>query len=177
MQTILSALAAHSRPVGKGTLTKALRGSRAKPVEVNGLLRLPQHGSLAEHSEASIEAAIEQLIRERKLIRRGRKYPTIALPSTPARTPRAARTQSRAPRTSSIAIELDRYRKRRARELKWKAYMVFQRTTIAAIDSQRPTSHEALLRIPGLGPAKVARFGDEILAVVRRYTQMGLRLD
>jgi DNA helicase-2/ATP-dependent DNA helicase PcrA len=99
------------------------------------------------------------------------------LPTARSRTPRTDRTPSRAPRTSSIAIELDRFRKRRARELKWKAYMVFQRTTIAAIDKQRPTSHEALLRIPGLGPAKVARFGDEILAVVRRYTQMALRLD
>jgi len=174
---ILAALAAHTRPVGKGTLTKALRGSRAKPVEVNGLLRLPQHGSLADQAEASIDAAIEQLIRERKLVRRGRKFPTIALPSVAtARAPRA-RTAPRTPRTSSIAIELDRFRKRRARELKWKAYMVFQRTTIQAIDKQRPSTHEALHRIPGLGPAKIARFGDEILALVRRYTQMGLPLD
>jgi ATP-dependent DNA helicase RecQ len=174
--TVLAAITALPRAVGKGTLTKALRGSRAKPVEVNGLLRLPQHGSLADHSEASIDAAIEQLIRERKVVRRGRKFPTIALAT--AKVPRAPRSQApRAPRTSSIAIELDRYRKRRARELRWKAYMVFQRNTIAAIDQQRPMSHEALARIPGLGPAKIARFGDEILAVVRRYTQMGLQLD
>ena len=174
--TILAAITALPRAVGKGTLTKALRGSRAKPVEINGLLRLPQHGSLADHSEASIEAAIERLIREGKVVRRGRKFPTIALAT--AKAPRAARSQApRAPHTSSIAIELDRYRKRRARELRWKAYMVFQRNTIAAIDQQRPMSHEALARIPGLGPAKIARFGDEILAVVRRYTQMGLQLD
>ncbi len=177
VQIILAAIAALPRPVGKGTLTKALRGSRAKPVEVNGLLRLPQHGALIDHGEASIEAAIEQLIRERKVVRRGRKYPTIALATARTPSPRRDRTQPRAPRTSSIAIELDRYRKRRARELKWKAYMVFQRTTIQAIDRMRPTSHEALLRIPGLGPAKIARFGDEILAVVRRYTQLGLPID
>jgi ATP-dependent DNA helicase RecQ len=176
VSTILEALATHAKPVGKGTLTKALRGSRAKPVEINGLLRLPQHGSLADQPEASIEAAIEQLIRERKLVRRGKKYPTIALPTV--RAARAPRSMApRAPRTSSIAIELDRFRKRRARELKWKAYMVFQRTTIQAIDKQRPMSREALARIPGLGPAKIARFGDEIIAVVRRYTQMGLQFD
>lgn len=67
-----------------------------------------------------------------------------------------------------MALALDSYRKRMARQLKWKTYMVFQRGVIAAIDQQRPTSKEALARIPGLGPAKIARFGDDILAVVRR---------
>ena len=47
--------------------------------------------------------------------------------------------------------------------------MVFQRRVILAIDRMRPQSREALLRIPGLGPAKIARFGDDILAAVRRH--------
>jgi DNA helicase-2/ATP-dependent DNA helicase PcrA len=68
-----------------------------------------------------------------------------------------------------VILELDTYRRRMARELKWKAYMVFQRGVITAIDKQRPTTREALTRIPGLGPAKIARFGDDILAVVRRH--------
>ena len=57
-----------------------------------------------------------------------------------------------------------------ARQLHWKSYMVFQRGVIAAIDRSRPNTHEALARIPGLGPAKIARFGDDILAVVRRHS-------
>jgi superfamily II DNA helicase RecQ len=40
---------------------------------------------------------------------------------------------------------------------------------IAAIDAARPRSRDELARIPGLGPAKLDRFGDEILALVRRY--------
>jgi ATP-dependent DNA helicase RecQ len=177
LAVIVAALGVHGRAVGKGTLAKALRGSQAKPVAVNGLLRLPQHGQLAALSEASIGAAIEQLIRERKLVRRGRKYPTVALPSTPTRRATTPRTASRTPRTSSIAIELDRFRKRTARELRWKTYMVMQRNTIAAIDRQRPTSLEALARIPGLGPSKIERFGNDILAVVRKYSQLGLRVE
>ena len=55
------------------------------------------------------------------------------------------------------------------RELKWKAYMVFQQRVITAIDSQRPTTHDALARVPGLGPAKIARFGDDLLAMVRQH--------
>ncbi len=174
-QIIIDAIAAVSRPIGKGNLAKALRGSHAKAVAAHGLLHLPQHGSLGELSEASIGAAIDQLIRERRLVRRGRKYPTVTLPGVrPARTSSTgSRTQrpQRSPgtRTSSITLELDSYRKRMARQLKWKSYMVFQRGAIAAIDRQRPTSKEALAQIPGLGPAKIARFGDDILAVVRRH--------
>jgi len=171
LQTIVDAVRALARPVGKGNLAKALRGSQARAVAVHGLIRLPQHGVLASHSEGSIGAAVEQLIRERRLARRGRKYPMVTVPG--ARTgrvpaPRGARGV-RASRTTGITVELDRYRKQKARELRWKAYMVFQRGTIVAIDRVRPTSVEALARIPGLGPAKIARFGDEILAIVRRY--------
>jgi superfamily II DNA helicase RecQ len=144
-----------------------LRGSQAKQVVAHGLVHIPQFGRLSEVSEASIVATIDQLIRERRLVRRGRKYPTIALPG--AERPRSRAPNAR-PATSSVTLELDSYRKRMARLLKWKAYMVFQRGVIAAIDQQRPTSKDALARIPGLGPAKIARFGDDILALVRRHT-------
>jgi ATP-dependent DNA helicase RecQ len=198
-QIIMAALTAHGRAVGKGNLAKALRGSKAKPVVVQGLDRLAQHGSLITCSEEQIVATIEQLLRERRLVRRGRKYPTIALPAASRARARAAarlpaddisRTGAAAAdptdnrrarrttygrrgrdgsRTSSITVELDRYRKRMARQLKWKTYMVFQRNTIIAIDRQRPDSLAALARIPGLGPNRIARFGDDLLAIIRRY--------
>jgi ATP-dependent DNA helicase RecQ len=169
-QVILEAVAAAPRRVGRVNLAKALRGSHARAVVAQGLTRLPHYGTLGEVSEEQLLATIDQLIRERRLVRRGRTYPTVALPSPPRprrseRTPAAARPRQR---TSSVTLALDTYRKRMARQLKWKAYMVFQRGVIAAIDQQRPTSKEALARIPGLGPAKIARFGDDILAVVRR---------
>ncbi len=171
-QIILAALAAHGRAVAKGTLAKALRGSEAKPVVVHGLDRLAQHGALAAFAEADIAATIESMVRERRLVRRGRKYPTIALPGpTKARAPRTASTRRGrdGSRSSSITVELDRYRKRMARQLRWKTYMVFQRNVIVAIDRHRPDSLAALARIPGLGVNRVARFGDDLLAIVRRY--------
>jgi ATP-dependent DNA helicase RecQ len=171
-QVILAALSAHERPVGKGNLTKALRGSHAKSVVVHGLDRLAQHGALAAFSEAEIGETIETLLRERKLVRRGRKYPTVALPGpAKARAPRTtySRRGRDGSRTNSITVELDRYRKRMARQLKWKAYMVFQNSVITAIDRERPDSLAALARIAGLGPNRIARFGEDVLAIVRRY--------
>ena len=47
--------------------------------------------------------------------------------------------------------------------------MVFQRKAILAIDREEPDSRAALAKIPGLGPAKIERFGDDILALVREH--------
>jgi superfamily II DNA helicase RecQ len=68
-----------------------------------------------------------------------------------------------------IARALDNYRRRQARVLRWKTYMVFQHSVLLAIDRAQPDSREALAKIPGLGPAKLERFGDDILALVRQH--------
>ena len=47
--------------------------------------------------------------------------------------------------------------------------MVLQHKVILAIDRHEPDSHAALERIPGLGPAKIERFGDDILELVRQH--------
>ena len=51
--------------------------------------------------------------------------------------------------------------------------MVFQKRVILAIDREEPASHDALARIPGLGPAKIERFGDDILQLVREHGGRG----
>jgi ATP-dependent DNA helicase RecQ len=68
-----------------------------------------------------------------------------------------------------LIAELEGYRLKMARALRWKAYMVFQDRVIAAIEEERPRSLAALERVPGLGPAKIARFGRDILEMVRRH--------
>jgi superfamily II DNA helicase RecQ len=68
-----------------------------------------------------------------------------------------------------IARALDNYRRRAARSLKWKTYMVFQKNVMLAIEREEPESLEALARIPGMGPAKVERFGRDILDLVRQH--------
>ena len=172
-QTIVDAVAGLPRPAGKSRLAKALRGSRAKALKRGGLLEIPEHGKLRSYPETSIVAAIDALLEQGTLARRGRKYPTVWLPDKPIRTQtpapqRAAKPRSR-PRYSELARALDNYRRRTARALKWKTYMVFQRRVIVAIEKKQPRSLADLERIPGLGPAKIERFGDEILDLLRRY--------
>ncbi len=176
-QCIVDAVGNLRRPVGKSSLAKALRGSRAKALRRLGLLQLPEHGNLRPFNEASIVAAIEGLLDAGTLEHRGRKYPTVWFPGRPVResreladdAPARPSKRSRHPRYSPLARDLDNYRKRMGRYLKWKPYMVFQRRVIAAIDKARPSSRADLARIPGLGPAKIDRFGDELLDIIRRH--------
>ena len=45
-------------------------------------------------------------------------------------------------------------------------HVIFHDTTLAAVAEARPQDREALLRLPGLGPVKAARYGDDLLRVV-----------
>jgi DNA helicase-2/ATP-dependent DNA helicase PcrA len=58
------------------------------------------------------------------------------------------------------------WRAETARELGQPAYCVFTDATLGAIAEQRPASLEALGALPGIGPAKLDRFGTDVLRLV-----------
>jgi DNA helicase-2/ATP-dependent DNA helicase PcrA len=58
------------------------------------------------------------------------------------------------------------WRSLRAREDGTAAFIVAHDSTLRAIAEGRPTSLAALRRVPGMGPLKLERYGEEILAVV-----------
>jgi DNA helicase II / ATP-dependent DNA helicase PcrA len=58
------------------------------------------------------------------------------------------------------------WRKQRAQADAVPAYVVFHNTTLEAIAGVKPQSIDELARVPGVGPAKLDRYGDEVLAVV-----------
>jgi ATP-dependent DNA helicase RecQ len=172
---VVRAVGQLTRPVGKTNLARALRGSRARSLARGGLLAIDAHGGLAEYSEAQLAAAIDALVSEGRLRRTGRKYPTVWLPGRPVRATRTGDDRGAAPRAplrrwgGPVARALDNYRRRQARVLRWKTYMVFQHSVVLAIDHAQPDSRAALAKIPGLGPAKLERFGDDILELVRQH--------
>lgn len=58
-----------------------------------------------------------------------------------------------------------------AKELSVPPYVVFPDTTLVAFATERPTSHEGLLGIPGVGQAKLERYGDAFLKVIREHRE------
>jgi ATP-dependent DNA helicase RecQ len=182
---IVAAVDRLRRPVGRRKLAQALRGGKAKSLARGGLLTLPEYGTLSGHVEDAIVGAIDELLREGRLQKTGRKYPTVWIPGKAVRgrsgdseeEGEAGGSGSRARAVSryggDIARALDNYRKRTARKLGWKTYMVFQRNVMIAIERVKPESLEALARVPGMGPAKVERFGQDVLALVREHRGRG----
>jgi ATP-dependent DNA helicase RecQ len=70
-----------------------------------------------------------------------------------------------------LARQLTNYRTRQARALGWKAYMVFQKKVIDAIAEAKPRTLYELEDIRGLGPAKISRFGQDIIDMVDSYSE------
>jgi superfamily II DNA helicase RecQ len=49
------------------------------------------------------------------------------------------------------------------------AYVVFDNKTLAAIARRAPTTLQELSRIPGVGPAKLERFGEAVIALLQAH--------
>jgi len=62
------------------------------------------------------------------------------------------------------------WRRRRAAEDAVPAFLVAHDRTLDDIARRRPTDRIALRACPGIGPAKLARYGDELLALVAAPT-------
>jgi DNA helicase-2/ATP-dependent DNA helicase PcrA len=62
---------------------------------------------------------------------------------------------------------LRRWRLETARAEERPAYVIFHNSTLAEIVRRSPRSREELAAVPGVGPAKLERYGDAVLAALR----------
>ena len=168
LELIVAAVAQMRRPAGRGAIAKALCGSRAQTLKRAGLLDIVQHGQLKPYGEAAVLVGIESLMTAGRLVPKGKKYPTVWLAGRPVRAA-AAGTKRARPAAPPLQRALENYMRRTARALKWKSYMVLTRSVIAQIVACQPASLRLLGEIHGLGPAKIERFGADILALVAAH--------
>jgi DNA helicase-2/ATP-dependent DNA helicase PcrA len=75
--------------------------------------------------------------------------------------PRAEAPQPEGPEYEALRA----WRLRRAQADELPAYVIFHNTTLAEIAARRPASLAELALVPGVGPAKLERYGAEVLAV------------
>ena len=61
---------------------------------------------------------------------------------------------------------LKRWRLQRARTDEIPAYVVFHNSTLAEIAERRPKTITELASVPGVGPAKLERYGEDVLAAL-----------
>ena len=79
-------------------------------------------------------------------------------PAAPAKIPDTA-----------LARELRSWRYERANDIDKPAFVVFSNAALAGIAHLRPTTLTELLKVPGVGPAKVNAYGEEIIGIVRSH--------
>jgi DNA helicase-2/ATP-dependent DNA helicase PcrA len=92
--------------------------------------------------------------------------------------PVVARARSSSPAPADPAADLDEAGQQRFAALRdlrndlrdgKPAYVVFDNKTLAAIARQAPTTLRDLGRISGVGPAKLERYGDAVIALMQRH--------
>jgi ATP-dependent DNA helicase RecQ len=102
----------------------------------------------------------------------GRERPLLELPAPPARRRRGrgAPLPAATPDAScdpELLARLKRWRTEEASRRSLPPYVVFHDRTLAAIAAARPGNAAELGTVKGVGPAKLAAYGDAVLALVR----------
>ncbi len=77
----------------------------------------------------------------------------------------AARPRAEEP-DNPVYYALKRWRLQRARADEIPAYVVFHNSTLAEIAERRPSTIAELASVPGIGPAKLERYGSDVLAAL-----------
>jgi ATP-dependent DNA helicase RecQ len=164
VEAILACVGALKRPLGKKLVASVLRGSRAQAVKAKGLLTNPQFGALAGVAELTLVGALDQLLAEGRLVRKGRKYPTVWLPEKRVRAEPGS--SKRPPRFDGVTRLLADFRQKEARTRRWKPYQVFDNRTLKALAESQPRTLAELEAVPGMGPVRVQRYGQALLQIL-----------
>ncbi|MEY2423694.1 MAG: ATP-dependent helicase UvrD/PcrA [Acidimicrobiaceae bacterium] len=81
--------------------------------------------------------------------------------------PRVGRSASTLePGDQVLFEELRRWRSQQAKAASVPAFVIFDDKTLTEVAARRPTDRAGLLAVPGIGPVKLERYGDDLLAVV-----------
>jgi DNA helicase-2/ATP-dependent DNA helicase PcrA len=116
----------------------------------------------------------EEIAEERRLLyvgmTRAKRHLALTWSGKPSRFLGELGLELRAPRPSEpddpLYAALKRWRLERATADDLPAYVVFHNTTLAEIAGRRPRDLSELSAVPGVGPAKLDRYGDDVLRVV-----------
>jgi DNA helicase-2/ATP-dependent DNA helicase PcrA len=93
----------------------------------------------------------------------------IKPPGAAAPRPPAPARASGAGSGSPLLVALKEWRRDEARERGLPAYVIFHDRTLADIADRRPVTVPELRSVSGVGPAKVANYGEAVLAIVKDH--------
>ena len=93
--------------------------------------------------------------------------PAVRATVLAATKPRAEKVKATlAPGDQILFEELRRWRSQQAKAASVPAFVIFDDKTLTEVAARRPSDRAGLLAVPGIGPVKLERYGDDLLAVV-----------
>jgi ATP-dependent DNA helicase RecQ len=187
LRKILSGVARGGQRWGKRKLVAMLTGELESLPEP--LTRLSTTGILAGESPRAVGdwidaaqggglvSATDDVYRTLSLTQAGRDVMSgrtariaLTLPEPPrprTRSRKTAKTFAAAGTASPESVEaLKEWRRREAARRSVPAYVVLHDRTLTALAAARPSTLQALSKIPGIGPAKLEAYGSDLLAVL-----------
>jgi ATP-dependent DNA helicase RecQ len=161
-EAIVRAVAELEWPLGRTGLAAMLHGSVSAPPSAR---RSPHYGALAAASAADVKRWIRLLevggclepFETNDGFRLLRAVPGVA-------PPRIATAET--PADEGLFERLRAWRRERARTDEVPAYVVLHDRTLREVAAARPRSRADLAAVSGFGPAKLERYGDDVLTVV-----------
>ena len=174
---------------GSVMLVNVLRGSKREEVRRLGFDKISTWGLLKEHSAQNVHEMINFLISENYLQMENSDYPVLSftertMPFLRSATPlimrrteeRAQKAERLKKRAKSVEIvrselfeELRALRRAIATEEGVPPYVVFTDKTLSAICDMLPTDEEEFLEVPGVGAAKLERYGEAFIDAVNDW--------
>jgi len=160
--------------VGRKKMAGVLKGSRAQGVPDWH----PSFGSLKRMTLVAIEELLQALLDAGYARVIGTDYPKLGLSPEGESilneggeivvhgSPGAAQPAAAGDADPALEKVLRAWRLEQSQKLSVPAYRIFPDRTLEALAARRPTTVDALLAVPGIGPAKVDAYGEAILKLL-----------
>ncbi|WZL72257.1 DNA helicase RecQ [Clostridiaceae bacterium 35-E11] len=178
-QKIFSCIYRMKERFGTALVAQVLKGSKNKKVLQFGLDRLSTYGIMKEYTEKEIKDQINVLIAEGYLGLTEGQYPIVklqnkAVPVLKNKEKVLQKIQKKKAKTSvdNTLFEILRsLRKEISIREKVPPYIIFSDSSIREMSHLYPQDDRELLEIKGIGEAKLKKYGNEFLNVIKKYIE------
>ena len=159
-----------SGPQRRGLNLLTLHGAKGLEFEAVFLPRVEERELPIRQAKQEHEVAEERRLLYVGLTR-AKRHLAVTWSGKPSRFLGELGVQTTTPRPAEpddpLYAALKQWRLRRATADDLPAYVVFHNATLAEIAGRRPRDLSELSAVPGVGPAKLERYGDEVLEVLK----------